>query len=94
MKNNKTIELDAGGGGYKSWELLKDIRGILKYKGKWKNCEDDAAVFDLKSNLETKSPSALGDLVSKCEKLVFTTDAFIVDPLFFPGGDIGKIAMC
>ena len=28
------------------------------------------------------------------EKLVFTTDAFIVDPLFFPGGDIGKIAIC
>lgn len=27
-------------------------------------------------------------------KLVFTTDAFIVDPIFFPGGDIGKIAMC
>ncbi len=28
------------------------------------------------------------------KKLVFTTDAFIVDPIFFPGGDIGKIAMC
>jgi len=28
------------------------------------------------------------------EKLVFTTDAFIVDPIFFAGGDIGKIAMC
>ncbi|MDP1884683.1 MAG: hydrogenase expression/formation protein HypE [Candidatus Moranbacteria bacterium] len=28
------------------------------------------------------------------ERLVFTTDAFIVDPIFFPGGDIGKIAMC
>ena len=28
------------------------------------------------------------------EKLVFTTDAFIVDPIFFLGGDIGKIAMC
>lgn len=27
------------------------------------------------------------------EKIVFTADAFIVDPLFFPGGDIGKIAM-
>ncbi|HBR71828.1 MAG TPA: hydrogenase expression/formation protein HypE, partial [Candidatus Moranbacteria bacterium] len=27
-------------------------------------------------------------------KLVFTTDAYIVDPIFFPGGDIGKIAMC
>ena len=28
------------------------------------------------------------------EKLVFTTDAFVIDPIFFPGGDIGKIAMC
>jgi hydrogenase expression/formation protein HypE len=28
------------------------------------------------------------------EKLIFTTDAFIVDPIFFPGGDIGKIAIC
>lgn len=28
------------------------------------------------------------------ENLVFTTDAFIIDPIFFPGGDIGKIAMC
>lgn len=28
------------------------------------------------------------------QKLVFTTDGFIVDPIFFPGGDIGKIAIC
>jgi hydrogenase expression/formation protein HypE len=28
------------------------------------------------------------------QKLVFTTDAFIIDPLFFQGGDIGKIAIC
>lgn len=26
--------------------------------------------------------------------LVFTTDAHTVDPLFFPGGDIGKLAVC
>jgi len=26
--------------------------------------------------------------------LVFTTDTFTVDPVFFPGGDIGKLAMC
>ncbi|NOY35474.1 MAG: hydrogenase expression/formation protein HypE, partial [bacterium] len=90
MKNNKTIELDAGGGGYKSWELLKDIRGILNYKGKWKNCEDDAAVLDF-TNLGARHLSALRCLAPK---LVFTTDAFIVDPVFFPGGDIGKIAMC
>ncbi len=28
------------------------------------------------------------------ENLVFTADGFIVDPIFFPGGDIGKIAVC
>ncbi len=26
--------------------------------------------------------------------LVVTTDAFVVDPLFFPGGDIGKMSVC
>ncbi|HET6454991.1 MAG TPA: hydrogenase expression/formation protein HypE [Armatimonadota bacterium] len=26
--------------------------------------------------------------------LAFTTDSFVVDPLFFPGGDIGKLAIC
>lgn len=26
--------------------------------------------------------------------LVFTTDAFVVKPLFFPGGDIGRLSVC
>ncbi len=26
--------------------------------------------------------------------LSFTTDSFVVDPIFFPGGDIGKLAVC
>lgn len=26
--------------------------------------------------------------------LVFTTDSYVVDPIFFPGGDIGKLAVC
>jgi hydrogenase expression/formation protein HypE len=77
MNNNNHITMDHGGGGYKSWELINELRSILKFKGKWKNCEDDGAVYDL------------GD-----KKIVFTTDAFIVDPIFFPGGDIGKIAAC
>lgn len=77
QKDNLTIKLDHGAGGYASWELLKKIRGILNFKGAWEKCEDDAAVFDLGK-----------------KKLVFTTDAFIVDPIFFPGGDIGKIAIC
>jgi len=28
------------------------------------------------------------------EKIVFTTDSFVVDPIFFPGGDIGKLSVC
>jgi hydrogenase expression/formation protein HypE len=28
------------------------------------------------------------------ERLAFTTDSYVVDPLFFPGGDIGKLAVC
>ncbi len=87
--NNLTIELDHGGGGYKSWELLKEIRQILKFKGKWQNCEDDAAVLDLENCRD-----ALQCVSTGSGKLVFTTDAFIVAPIFFPGGDIGKIAMC
>lgn len=27
-------------------------------------------------------------------KLAFTTDSFVVKPLFFPGGDIGKLSVC
>jgi hydrogenase expression/formation protein HypE len=28
------------------------------------------------------------------KKLVFTSDSYVVTPIFFPGGDIGKIAFC
>jgi len=27
-------------------------------------------------------------------KMAFTTDSYIVNPIFFPGGDIGKLAVC
>lgn len=27
-------------------------------------------------------------------RIAFTTDAFVIDPLVFPGGDIGKLAIC
>lgn len=81
METMETINIDAGGGGLKSAELIGEVRKILKGTGKWKNCQDDAASFEIP---KTKNG----------QKLLFTTDAFIVDPLFFPGGDIGKIAIC
>ncbi|MFC1966943.1 AIR synthase related protein, partial [Chloroflexota bacterium] len=27
-------------------------------------------------------------------RLAFTTDSYVVSPIFFPGGDIGKLAVC
>lgn len=27
-------------------------------------------------------------------RLAFTTDSYVIDPIFFPGGDIGKLAIC
>ncbi len=32
-------------------------------------------------------------LENKPGKLAFTTDSYVVDPIFFPGGDIGKLAI-
>ena len=47
MNKNDKIELDHGGGGFKSWELVGEIRKILKDTGSWTNSEDDGAVFSL-----------------------------------------------
>ena len=35
-----------------------------------------------------------GAILPGGEQLVFSTDSFVVDPLFFPGGDIGKLSVC
>ena len=35
-----------------------------------------------------------GAVLNGHDKLVFSTDSFVVNPYFFPGGDIGKLAVC
>jgi hydrogenase expression/formation protein HypE len=32
--------------------------------------------------------------LSACSRLAFSTDSHVVYPLFFPGGDIGRLAVC
>ena len=46
--------------------------------------------------LDNPALRELGDgaIVSGGEKLVFSTDSFVVSPLFFLGGDIGKLSVC
>src|ERR1035438_5873672 len=40
--------------------------------------------------LETQHDAAVMELTGK--KIAFTTDSYVVQPLFFPGGDIGSLA--
>lgn len=42
--------------------------------------------------LSSLDDSALLNLKSK--RVAFTTDSYVVDPIFFPGGDIGRLAVC
>ncbi len=46
--------------------------------------------------LDNPMLAELGDgaILPGGERLVFSTDSFVVSPLFFPGGDIGKLAVC
>lgn len=46
------------------------------YRGKWRNFDNDSATLEIHGN----------------KKLFFTTDSFTVNPIFFPGGDIGHLA--
>ncbi len=34
------------------------------------------------------------DVLVKHGRTAFTTDSYVVDPIFFPGGDIGRLAVC
>jgi hydrogenase expression/formation protein HypE len=43
---------------------------------------------------EDQARIAMSDLTALGDRLTFTTDTFVVTPLEFPGGDIGKIAVC
>jgi hydrogenase expression/formation protein HypE len=44
------------------------------------------------SILDTQTDAAVLDIKNK--SISFTTDSFVVDPVFFPGGNIGKLAVC
>ncbi len=46
--------------------------------------------------LSNEALACLGDgaVLRGEEKLVFSTDSFVVSPVFFPGGNIGKLCVC
>lgn len=63
-----------------------------------KDLIDDIFVsaFDnpLLAPLDDQARIGLSDFALHGNRLAFTTDSYVVDPLFFPGGDIGRLAVC
>jgi hydrogenase expression/formation protein HypE len=43
---------------------------------------------------EDQARLSLASLTACGDRLAFSTDSYVIDPLFFPGGDIGKLAVC
>jgi hydrogenase expression/formation protein HypE len=74
------ITLAHGSGGKAMRDLIQDV--IL---GAFSN--------PLLAPLEDQAVVSLAELARHGNRLAFTTDTFVVHPLFFPGGDIGKLAI-
>ena len=72
------ILLAHGSGGRLSHELIEMVFKT-KFSNAMLNQGDDAAEFQIPNS---KS------------RMAFTTDTYVVKPLFFPGGDIGRLAVC
>ncbi|WP_264298622.1 hydrogenase expression/formation protein HypE [Dickeya dianthicola] len=43
---------------------------------------------------EDQARLPLAALSAQGDRLAFTTDSYVIDPIEFPGGDIGKLAVC
>lgn len=72
------VTLAHGGGGKAMRDLIEDVF---------------TAVFQ-PPGMEDQARLVSEALCAPGARLAFTTDSFVVDPVEFPGGDIGKIAVC
>lgn len=75
-----TITLSHGSGGKAMRDLIDDV-----FVGSFRNIH--------LAPLEDQARFPLAELARCGDRLAFTTDSYVVDPLFFPGGDIGELAV-
>ena len=73
-----TVTLAHGGGGRAMHDLIDEV--FVRRFGSSRGREDQARI-------------PFAELQSLGDRLAFTTDSYVVDPLFFPGGDIGSLAV-
>jgi hydrogenase expression/formation protein HypE len=74
------ITLSHGSGGQATRDLIDEIF-LASFENPFLSPLEDQARFDL------------ADLMKKGDRLAFTTDSYVVSPLFFAGGDIGTLAV-
>ncbi len=72
------VTLSHGGGGKAMRDLIEEVF---------------TAVFE-PPGMEDQAVLEAAALAEPGARLAFTTDSFVVTPIEFPGGDIGKIAVC
>ncbi len=83
------ILLAHGSGGQLSHDLVRDLF-LPHFPARPLSKLDDAAVLD-----SLDAPPHRGQLdLADGRRLAFTTDSYVVKPLFFNGGDIGRLAVC
>lgn len=81
---DKTITMAHGAGGRAMRELVEKL--IVPTFAQ--------TAGDAQAPLEDQARLPLQALAAHGDRLAFTTDSYVVSPLFFPGGDIGKLAAC
>ncbi len=79
LSQHKTVQLAHGGGGRTMRSL---IEGMLL-----------PSFQDSSATVAAAAPHDSAVLDIDGRRVAFTTDSFVVSPLFFPGGDIGKLAV-
>ena len=76
-----TVEMAHGSGGQAMQQLINQLF-MEAFNNSWLAEQEDQARI------------ALSTLTAHGDRLAFSTDSYVIDPLFFPGGDIGKLAVC
>ncbi|EGT5659545.1 hydrogenase expression/formation protein HypE [Cronobacter dublinensis subsp. dublinensis] len=76
-----TITLAHGSGGQAMQQLINRLF-MQAFDNPWLAEQEDQARLPL------------AELTAKGDRIAFSTDSYVIDPLFFPGGDIGKLAIC
>jgi len=84
------ITLAHGSGGRAMHELIEGL--FLDYlRNPLLEKLEDQAVFEIGLSCDGAAGSASSGHGKA--RMAFTTDSYVVDPIFFPGGDIGKLAI-